>query len=138
MASRPVAEKLFTWPSDSPSLIGGRSKESGKLVFPLPEGAERDHFDAVELSRQGRLWSYTIQRFPPKSPPYLGDGNPETFKPYAVGYVELPGEIIVEARLDTDHFQALEVGMPMELSVIPFRTDESGNEIMTYAFRPAA
>ena len=48
------------------------------------------------LARRGTLWSWTIQRFRPKSPPYTG---PEEFEPYGVGYVELPGEVRVEARL---------------------------------------
>lgn len=137
MGRRPVADKLFTWPSDTPRLIAGRSRETGKLVFPLPEGGDRSNYDEVELSRSGTLWSYTVQRFPPKSPPYKGDSDPQSFRPYAVGYVELPGEIIVEGRLDTSHLGGLRVGMPMELTVVPFRTDENGDEVMTYAFRPA-
>ena len=49
------------------------------------------------LARRGTLWTWTVQRFRPKSPPYAG--RPEEFEPYGVGYVELPGEVRVEARL---------------------------------------
>jgi hypothetical protein len=28
--------------------------------------------------------------------------------------------------------------MEMELVVVPFRTDDDGNEVMTFAFRPVA
>ena len=35
---------------------------------------------------KARLWSWTVQRFRPKSPPYAG---PVAFEPYAVGYVDL-------------------------------------------------
>ena len=32
---------------------------------------------------------------------------------------------------------ALKQGMQMELTVVPFRTDDDGNEVVTFAFRPA-
>jgi len=47
------------------------------------------------LERTGTLYTWTVQGFRPK-PPYAG---PEGFEPYGVGYVELPGEVRVEARL---------------------------------------
>jgi uncharacterized OB-fold protein len=82
------------------------------------------------LSPRGTLWTWTVQCFAPKSPPYAGG---EDFEPYAVGYVELPGEVRVETRLtDVDPGQ-LEIGMPMELTLIPAPGD-SGT--LTFAFRP--
>ena len=56
--------------------------------------------------------------------------------PFGVGYVELPGEVKVEARLTESDPDALEPGMEMELVVVPFRTDDDGNEVVTFAFRP--
>jgi uncharacterized OB-fold protein len=56
--------------------------------------------------------------------------------PYAVGYVELPGEIKVESRLTENDPAKLRPGMELELVVIPFRSDDAGNEVMTFAFRP--
>ena len=47
------------------------------------------------LAREGTLWTWTVQGFRPKSPPYEG---PVEFEPYPVGYVELPGEVKVETR----------------------------------------
>jgi len=48
--------------------------------------------------------------------------------------VELGGEVRVETRLtDTE---GLRVGMEMELVLVPFRTDDEGNEVVTFAFRP--
>ena len=29
-------------------------------------------------------------------------------------------------------------GMEMELVIVPFRTDDDGNEVVTFAFRPVA
>jgi uncharacterized OB-fold protein len=102
----------------------------------MPAGAEARRYDEVALSPRGRLWSYTVQRFPPKSP-FQGEQDPAKFKPYAVGYVEIPGEIIVEARLETESFNGLKVGLPMELVIVPFRLTPEGDEVVTYAFKPA-
>ena len=56
--------------------------------------------------------------------------------PFGVGYVELPGEVKVEARLTESDPDVLRLGMEMELVVLPFRTDDDGNEVVTFAFRP--
>ncbi len=72
----------------------------------------------------------------PKSP-YNSDETEETFRPYGVGYVEMPGGVRVESRLMENRAEELEIGMPMELVILPFRKDEEGNELMTFAFRRA-
>ena len=51
-----------------------------------------------------------------------------------VGYVELPGEVRVEARLTEADPERLRIGMPMELVLIPA---PAGNGAVTYAFTPA-
>ena len=56
--------------------------------------------------------------------------------PFGVGYVELPGEVKVEARLTESDPDVLRHGMEMELVLVPFRTDDDGNEVVTFAFRP--
>jgi uncharacterized OB-fold protein len=131
MASCPIAPGLFT-ADPEPCLIGGRHRTSGRIVFPVP--AQAAEYETYELPRHGHLWSYTIQRFAPKSPPYAG---PEPFTPFAVGYVELDRVIIVESRLVDVSFDAIRIGMPLELTVVPFRTDADGSTITTFAFRPA-
>ena len=42
----------------------------------------------------------------------------------------------VEARLAEADPEALATGMEMELVLVPFRTDDEGNEVVTFAFRP--
>ncbi|GGC16932.1 hypothetical protein GCM10011371_00470 [Novosphingobium marinum] len=125
---RPIAEGLFTQ-ENPPRLIGGRDRETGRIVFPCPEN---DRFEPVPLKRDGTLWSYTIQRFRPKSPPYAG---PEAFKPFPVAYVELPGETIVEARLANVDFDSIEIGMPLEFVPVPLDPDEP-NGIVIPGFQP--
>jgi uncharacterized OB-fold protein len=85
------------------------------------------------LPPRGRLWAWTTQEFPPPSPPYTGPTGRD-FVPYGVGYVELGDEVRVEARLTET--EGLETGMEMELVLVPFRTDDEGNEVVTFAFRP--
>lgn len=133
MNKRPIAPDLFV-EGTPPRLIGGRHRTSGRIVFPLPAGSEQELYEPMVLSPHGRLWSYTVQRFQPKSPPYAG---PQPFEPFAVGYVELPGEIIVEARITGIPFDQLRINMPLTLTLEPFRTDPDGATVVTYAFGPA-
>jgi uncharacterized OB-fold protein len=132
-----VQEGLFTWPSEDPRLIGRKELKTGRIYFPAIHHYVRDdESEEVLLSKRGTLWTFTIQGFMPK-PPYKGpEAGPENFKPYGVGYVELPGEIIVETRLTESDPEKLKIGMEMEMVIVPFREDEDGNEIMTFAFKP--
>ncbi|CAH0354825.1 hypothetical protein SPH9361_03178 [Sphingobium sp. CECT 9361] len=85
------------------------------------------------MPRNGTLWSWTVQRYRPKSPPYAG---PEAFEPFAIGYVELPDAVIVEAPLTGVAFDAITIGMPMQTVLKPLNSDAHGNTIMTFAFAP--
>ena len=126
---RAIAEGLFTNEAQ-PRLIGGRHRESGRVVFPCPPDTD---YEPWPLRRRGKLWSWTIQRYRPKSPPYAG---PEAFAPWAVGYVELPNETIVEARLVDLDFTDIAIGMDMELTQVPL-DPESADPVLIPAFRPA-
>jgi uncharacterized protein len=97
-----VADRLFTWPADEPRLIGGRCAACGQVGFPVSAGCERCGGTEVTdtlLPERGTLWTFTTQNFRPPSPPYDGSDTAETFRPFAVGYVDLGGEVMVEARL---------------------------------------
>ena len=106
-----IAEGLYT-ESEPVRLIGGRHMTNGRVVFPCPSGGD---WEPYPLKRQGRLWSYTVQRFRPKSPPYEG---PEAFAPWAVGYIELADETIVEARLANVELDEIRIGMPLRLTFV--------------------
>ena len=131
MTQELVAEGLFTWPSDEPRLIGSRS--DGMLSFPAKPGEEQ-----MLLSRRGTLWGFTTQQFRPPSPPYDGDDTPESFQPYALGYVELPGELLVQARFTACDPDRLRIGQEMELRIVPYTTRPDGTEVLTFAFAPVA
>lgn len=135
----PIAEGLFTWPDAEPRLIGSVCNTCGVTTFPAQASCPKCTGEDVQqhlLSRRGALWTWTVQGFRPKSPPYTGPDTPETFVPYGVGYVELPGEVRVESRLTTNNPEELPIGGAMELTIVPFRTEADGTEVVTFAFRP--
>lgn len=121
----PIAPGLWT-DEPQPQLIGGR-KGNGEIVFPLPQGDAGAAMEPVALSRKGRLWSWTSQEFEPKEP-YAG---PKPFEPFLIGYVEIPGEVIIETRLVEARLADLRLGMAMELVIVPFDQHRA-----TFAFRP--
>jgi uncharacterized OB-fold protein len=128
--NHPLARGLFVDDAvagDTVRLMGGRDRVTGRTVFPFPAANER--FDPVPLGTEGTLWSFTVQRFRPKSPPYAG---PEDFEPYAVGYVELPGEVIVESRLVGIPFDRLVIGLPVTLTTEALTID--GEPRIGFAF----
>lgn len=135
----PLHEGLFTWPAAKPQLLGSRCNQCGEATFPAQHDCRncgsRDT-TVIELGDQGILWTWTIQTFMPKEP-YRSDETPETFRPYGVGYVEMPGGVRVEARLQANSPDQLKIGMPMQLDIIPFRTDENGDQKMTFSFSAA-
>ena len=111
------------------------------FAFPAQSSCQRcacTNTEPTELANRGTLWTWTVQGFPPKSPPYKGDADPATFTPFGVGYVELPGQVKVEARLTESDPTKLHIGMDMEMVLEPIAKDASGNDIVTFAFRPVA
>lgn len=136
-----MAEKIDPnlWSDDDePHLMGGRLP-SGEIVFPLPAGDAANGVEPYKLSRSGTLWSWTTQGFLPKEP-YTGPGSnegpngepsPPDFKPFLLGYVELPGEVIVESRIVGAALEDLTLNMPLEFCIVPFN-----ERYDTFAFRP--
>ncbi|MGW0711522.1 Zn-ribbon domain-containing OB-fold protein [Streptomyces sp. NPDC002643] len=68
----------------------------------------------VDLSRAGTLWTWTVQRYAPKSPPYaVPEGG---FRPFTVGYVELPEGVRILAVLDGVRPEDTRIGMPVTIT----------------------
>ncbi len=91
---QPVIDGWFTT-GDTPALIGRRCARCGTYQFP-PTGewcpnpaCTGESMEAAELSRLGRVWSYTDAQYQPP-PPFVPAGDP--FQPYAIAAVELEKE----------------------------------------------
>ena len=125
----PIAPDLWTQ-GEEPRLIGGKLP-SGEIVFPLPTGDAATGIEPWPLARRGTLWSWTRQDFRPKSPYEGPSEGPADFKPYLIGYVELPGEVIVESYIVDAELGDLSLGMAMEFTLTPFDATRA-----TFAFRP--
>ncbi|MDT5149488.1 MAG: uncharacterized protein QOI01_1221 [Mycobacterium sp.] len=122
-------------------LIAGKCTQCSTYVFPprannCPNPAcDGDTLDQVPLSRRGKVWSYTENRYPPPSPYPAAD----PFQPFAIAAVELADEgliilgKVVEGTLAAD----LKVGLEMELTTMPLYTDEDGFVRSVYAWRIA-
>ncbi|MFT5204593.1 MAG: putative OB-fold protein [Candidatus Aldehydirespiratoraceae bacterium] len=135
----PVAEGVFTWPSDEPRLIASRCTDCDNHMFPVQTDCPRcsgSSTEQVELGRTGTLWTWTIQGYPPKSPPYAGNDDPATFEPFGVGYVEIDGKVRVESRLTTADVDELKIGMDLEMVLDPLYINDHGDEVVTFAFAP--
>lgn len=133
--SRPVVEGLFRTEAGGPVLVGARCRSCGTTTFPRQESCPRCTRVEMEdrpLPRCGTLWSFTVQGFRPKTP-YNG---PEPFEPYGVGYIDLGGEVVVEARLTENDPARLRIGDPMDLVLEPYTRDAGGVPVLTFAFAP--
>jgi uncharacterized OB-fold protein len=136
-----LAPEISTWPDENPQLIGSTCAECGATAFPVQRRCPRcsaGEMSEVLLPRRGTLVAWTTQGFPPGAP-YKGPTGAD-FVPFGVGLVQLglgqDAVIRVEGRLTENDPARLQFGQEVELTMVPFTTDEDGNEIVTFAFQP--
>lgn len=133
-----LAPETSTWPAEDPQLIGSRCGACETVTFPRQDYCPRCSAAGMSellLPRSGTLVAWTTQGFPPGAP-YIGPTGKD-FVPFGIGLVQLDDVVRVEARLTENDPAKLKWGMPVELTMIPFTTDADGDEIVTFAFRPA-
>lgn len=115
----PAVDGLFTMDRTEPRLLGTKCRACGTFFFPAesafcrnPDCDEADLED-VQLSRRGKLWSYTSANYQPPAPFVAKD----PFEPFAIAAVELEAEgiTILGQVADGIRVDALETGMAMEL-----------------------
>jgi uncharacterized OB-fold protein len=111
------------------------------VFFPPTEGFCRnpacagEDFEATELSRRGRVWSYTDAQYQPP-PPYIPAAEP--YVPFALAAVELPEGIVVLGQLaDGYGVDDVRVGSEVEVVVETLYTDESGERTI-WRWKPVA
>ncbi len=126
----------YTLDEESPHLIGTRCKACGTYYFPKqstfcrnPDCASAE-FEEVQLSRIGKLWSWTNACYQPPEPFVAA----QPFVPYAIAAVELETEkmIVLGAVVEGIGVEKLKSGMTMELELEP-TTDGK----VTWKWKPA-
>ena len=113
----------YTLDVESPHLIGTRCTACGTYYFPKQSTFCRnpdcagEQFEEVELSRTGKLWSWTNACYQPPEPFVAA----QPFVPYAIAAVELEREkmVVLGAVVDGVGVEALKGGMSMELKLEP-------------------
>ena len=137
----PAVEGWFRMDGPAPCLLGTRCRSCGTTFFPRETAfcrnpaCEGSEFETVELSRRGKLWSFTDNRYPPPAP-YVA---PDPFEPYAIAAVELAAERMVVLGqvvrgVATDRLRA---GMEMELVLDTLYSDDA-NDYVVWKWRPVA
>ena len=99
----------------SKALRGSSCAGCAVTVYPADDACPHcgQAMSSRELSTVGTLWTWTVQRFAPKSPPFVAPAD--GFQPFALGYVELPESVRVLAVLDGEDLDSIRIGMPMRI-----------------------
>jgi uncharacterized OB-fold protein len=137
----PAIEGWFTTGEDgaAPALLGSRCAECGTFAFPAETQFCRNPdcassvFETVELSRRGRIWSYTDARYQPPLPYVAAD----PYVPFCLAAVDLAAEKLVvmgqvTAGVTVDD---LSVGDEVEL-VVETLYSEDGTDYLVWKWRP--
>ena len=140
----PVLEGWFTLDAKTPHLIGTRCRACGTFYFPKvltfcrnPDctglNDTSDPFEEVELSRTGKLWSYTNACYKPPEP-FIAK---EPFEPFSIAAVELEKErmIVLGPVIEGVSVEALKAGMTMELALEPLSEDDKA-VTLTWKWKP--
>ena len=137
----PAIEGWFTMDREVPHLLGTRCTRCSNVFFPKEESFCRNpecagtEFEEIQLSRRGRVWSFTNNCYAPPEPFIAA----EPFEPYAIAAVELEAErMIVIGQVSAGvGVGDLEAGMEMELVLDTLYEDED-HEYLVWKWRPAA
>jgi uncharacterized OB-fold protein len=116
----PAVDGFFTTDPE-PALLGTRCTTCGTYHFPAETffcrnpACDGTVLEQVTLSRRGKVWSWTMNRYaaPPPFP------KTEPFEPYGVAAVELAEERMIVLGMLTGAFENLRIGDEVELSVEP-------------------
>ena len=137
----PAVEGRFTTGDDgsAPALLGSRCEECGTFAFPAEELYCRNpdcastSFERVELSRRGRIWSYTDARYQPPAPYVAAD----PYEPFCLAAVELDAEklVVMGQVVGGVTVDDLTVGDEVEL-VVDTLYSEDGLDYLVWKWRP--
>jgi uncharacterized OB-fold protein len=135
----PAVDGWFTMDDSEPRLLGSRCRSCGTFFFPRlsffcrnPD-CEGTEFDEVPLSRRGRVWSFTTNRYQPPSP-FVAT---EPFEPYAIAAVELANEkmIVLGQVVGGTNSRQLQIGTEVEL-VLDTLYEDDQHEYVVWKWSP--
>ncbi len=133
-----VTEGLFEETADGARLLGSKCATCGSTYFPKspvcrnPKCSGSDMADA-SFGPEGKLWSYSTQHYAPPLPAKFD----EPYEPYTLGLVDLPEGLRILGRMSTDDVDGLKSGMDVELIIDRIYSDDDGNDVVSWMFRPA-
>ena len=137
----PAIEGWFTLDESAPALLGSRCTACGTYAFPRATlgcanpACQGTEVEEVELSRRGRVWSYTDARYQPPAPYVAAD----PYVPFALAAVELAAERMVvlgQLVLGTT-VEDVSVGDEVEL-VLGTLYEDDDREVLMWQWRPVA
>ena len=134
----PAVDGWFTL-GDSPALLASRGVETGSYFFPKNlafsrnPAAPAEELTEVELSRRGRVWSWTTNYYQPPAPYVAAD----PFVPYTVVAVELIDEqmVVLGPLAPECDPETLAVGTDVELTLGTLYEDDE-HEYVVWHWKP--
>ncbi len=135
----PAVEGWFTMDPDQPRLLGSRCSSCGTYFFPRATtycrnpDCEGTELLEAPLSRTGRIWSITDNRYQPPAP-YM---STDPFEPYSIAAVELADEkmVVLGQLVPGTEISDLHAGDEVELVLDTLYEDED-NEYLVWKWRP--
>ncbi|MGH9208744.1 MAG: Zn-ribbon domain-containing OB-fold protein [Acidimicrobiales bacterium] len=135
----PAIEGWFTMDEAEPRLLGSRCTTCGTYFFPRegffcrnPE-CDGSEFEEAPLSRSGRIWSFTDNRYQPPAPYVPAD----PFEPYAIAAVELEEEkmVVLGQLLPGTEVGSLKAGDPVEM-VLDTLYEDDDHAYLVWKWKP--
>ena len=126
---------------DEPALLASRGTETGSYFFPKNlafsrnPAAPAEDLTEVQLSRRGRVWSWTTNHYQPPAPYVAAD----PFVPYTVVAVELVDEqmVVLGPLVPEADPATLTVGTEVELTLGTLYEDDE-HEYVVWQWKPVA
>lgn len=136
----PAIDGWFSTDGAAPALLGTQCRSCGTYSFPRESyfcknpACDGKDFEEVELSRRGRIWSFTDNCYQPP-PPYVPTHDP--FEPFAIAAVELQEEqlVVLGQLVPGTSVDELAAGMEVEL-VIDTLYEDDDHEYLVWKWKP--
>jgi uncharacterized OB-fold protein len=122
-------------PRENVRLLGTKCHDCSAVLLGSKETCEACgslNVEVIPLSREGKIWSYTIMRYPP--PWVFTIPNPHQ-PPLPVAWVILPEGVQIISHIEGAP-EDLHIDLPVELVIEKGWENEEGHDILMYRFRP--